>query len=92
MFSDSQSALSIVKNLVHHDRTKHVEIDRHFITKKVETGILEVSYVPSRQQTADVLTKALSQELLEYFKSKLGLVNIYTKLEGECRESYRLAK
>ena len=38
MYCDNQSAISIAKNLVHHDLTKHVEIDRHFIKEKVERG------------------------------------------------------
>ena len=75
--------MGIVKSPVHHDRTKHVEIDRHFITEKVEGGVVDVRYVQSKQQTADILTKALPREQSDHFKSKLGLYNIYTKLEGE---------
>lgn len=36
MMCDSQSTIAIAKNLVHHDKTKHVEIDRHFISEKIE--------------------------------------------------------
>ncbi|CAL1395069.1 unnamed protein product [Linum trigynum] len=83
MYTNSQVGLSIVKNPVHHDRTKHVEIDRHFISEKVEYGVMDVNYVPSRQQISDILTKALARDLLEHFKNKLDLHNKYTKLEEE---------
>ncbi|RVW58950.1 Retrovirus-related Pol polyprotein from transposon RE1 [Vitis vinifera] len=47
MFCDNQSAINIAKNPVHHDRTKHVEIDRHFINEKIEEGIIKMLYVPT---------------------------------------------
>ena len=50
MFSDSQADINISKNPVHHDRTKHVEIDRHFISEKVNNGIVQLSYIPTRLQ------------------------------------------
>lgn len=77
MFCDNQSAISIAKNPVHHDRTKHVEIDRHFIKEKIEEGIIKMLYVPTCLQTADILTKALSRKVFDDLSSKLGLINIY---------------
>ncbi|PON56891.1 hypothetical protein TorRG33x02_295100, partial [Trema orientale] len=51
--------LVLQKNPVHHDRTKHVELDRHFIKEKAEEGILNLIYTPTSSQVADILTKAL---------------------------------
>ncbi|XP_057505369.1 uncharacterized mitochondrial protein AtMg00810-like [Actinidia eriantha] len=59
IWCDNKAAISISHNPVHHDRTKHVEIDRHFIKEKIDEGILKISYVPTTQQAADILTKAL---------------------------------
>ena len=77
LLCDSQSVISIAKNSIHHDRTKHVEIDRNFIREKIEGDVVKPVYIPSNLQTADILTKALPKVDLEDLNCKLCMINIY---------------
>ena len=74
---DNKAAISIAHNPVHHDRTKHVEVDRHFIKEKIEAGLITVNYIPTAHQTADILTKALYKPVFEKLVDKLGMFNVY---------------
>ncbi|RVW94161.1 Retrovirus-related Pol polyprotein from transposon RE1 [Vitis vinifera] len=78
MMCDNQATISIAKNLVHHDRTKHVEIDRHFIIEKVTSETVKLNYVPTKHQTIDILTKALPRPNFKDLTFKLGLYDIYS--------------
>lgn len=74
---DNKSAISIAHNPVQHDRTKHVEIDRHFIKEKLEEGTVRISFVRSENQLADVLTKGIHCSRFMDLTSKLGLIDLY---------------
>lgn len=62
LFYDNKSAIAIAHNPVQHDRTKHVEVDRHFIKEKLEAKIVRFPFVRSEDQLAEVLTKAVSSK------------------------------
>ena len=66
-----------------HDRTKHVEIDRHFIKEKLENEVIKLPHVRSEDQLADTLTKALGTQFFEEVLCNLGVGNPTTQLEGE---------
>ena len=77
MYCDNKAAIGIANNPVQHNRMKHVEIDRHFIKEKLESGIICMSFVTTGQQIADVLTKSLSRLGFETLVNKLDMINIY---------------
>lgn len=78
LYCDNKAAISIRQNPVQHDRTKHVEIDRHFIKEKIDCKDICIPFVPSSQQIADVFTKGLSRSSFEFLVSKLGMIDIYS--------------
>ena len=78
MFCDNKAAISIAENPVQHDRTKHVEVDRHFIKEKIEEGSIEFPYVRSEDQLADILTKAVGARNFSDVLGKLSIGNPVT--------------
>ncbi|CAH9070189.1 unnamed protein product [Cuscuta europaea] len=87
LYCDNKADISIAHNHVLHDRTKHIEVDRHFIKEKIEAGIICTPFVSTKDQTADIFTKGLFRPIFELLISKLGMYGIYIhQLEGECRK------
>ena len=76
LFCDNKAAISIAQNTVQYDRTKHIEIDRHFIKEKIDAGIICTPYVSTKEQTSDILTKGLFRPTFEFLVNKLGMFDI----------------
>ena len=74
---DNKTTIKIAHNLVQHDRTKHVEVDRHFIKENLDQKIKQLLFVRSEDQLADILTKAVSGRAFYNAIDKLGMINIY---------------
>ncbi|GKD41178.1 hypothetical protein Tco_1261385, partial [Tanacetum coccineum] len=73
MYCDSKSAIAISCNPVQHSCTKHIDIRYHFIKEHVEKGKVELYFVGTEYQHADLFTKALPKEHFEYLVHRIGM-------------------
>ena len=77
VYCDNKAAISIAYNPVLHDRTKHIEVDKHFIKENIEKGKICIPYIPTGQQVVDILTKGLHTNQFRALVGKLAMENIF---------------
>nr|GEY71479.1 hypothetical protein [Tanacetum cinerariifolium] len=87
VYCDNVSVIYLSSNPVQHQRTKHIEIDIHFVRDLVATGQVWVLHVPYRYQFADIFTKDLPSALLEEFRSSLSVRCLLAQTARKCCHS-----
>ena len=73
LYCDSKSAIAISCNPVQHSKTKHIRVRYHFIKEHVEEGTVELFFVKTEYQLADLFTKALPKERFEDLVRRIGM-------------------
>ncbi|PWA44879.1 hypothetical protein CTI12_AA522760 [Artemisia annua] len=76
IFCDNTSAIAISNNPVLHQRTKHIDIRYHFIRDHIMNGEIELHFIPTKYQLADIFTKPLDEPTFTRLKAELGMLDI----------------
>ncbi|GKE12126.1 hypothetical protein Tco_1415677 [Tanacetum coccineum] len=80
LYCDNKSAITLCYNNVQHSRAKHTDIRYHFIKEQVENGIVELYFVWTEYQLADIFTKPLPRERFNFLIDKLGMKSMSPKM------------
>ncbi|GKD86715.1 hypothetical protein Tco_1357869 [Tanacetum coccineum] len=73
MYCDNKSAIALCCNNVQHSQSKHIDIRFHFIKEQFENGVVELYFVNTEYHLADIFTKSLGRERIEFLINKLGM-------------------
>ena len=84
IYCDNQSCIKLSANPVFHDRSKHIDIRYHHIRDCVQRRIMMLSYVPTEDQDADILTKVLTRSKFEFHRGRIGVADNPYLAEREC--------
>ncbi|GJS76198.1 retrovirus-related pol polyprotein from transposon TNT 1-94 [Tanacetum coccineum] len=76
LYCDNKSAIALCCNNVQHSRSKHIDIRHHFIREQVENRVVELYFVETNYQLANILTKALQRERFEFLLPRLGMKSL----------------
>ena len=91
MYYNNQVARHLASNPVFYERTKHIEVDCHFIREKVQAGEIETPFVRSHDQLAYIFKKALDKEILQNLFYKLGPLNLFEPKGGVVLRNRKLS-
>lgn len=78
IFCDNKSAIHVAQNPIYHERTKHIELDCHFTREKIEEGVIDLRFIGTKRQLADIFTKAVGENEMGCALVNLGIKNIYS--------------
>ncbi|GKE61184.1 ribonuclease H-like domain-containing protein [Tanacetum coccineum] len=84
VYCDNVSAVYLSSNPMQHQRTKHIEIDIHFVRDLIATGAIRVLHILSRYQYVDIFTKGLPTSFLDEFRTSLSVRSSPVQTAGEC--------
>jgi len=85
IWCDNVSALALAFNPVYHARTKHIEVDYHFVREKVLNKDISLAFISTADQIADVFTKGLPAARFHFLKSKLKVTSSPVSLRGDVK-------
>jgi len=87
IYCDNISSILLANNPVYHARTKHIEVHYHFIREKVLAKEIDLIHVNTKDQIADIFTKALGRDKLKKFRKMLGVLEVDLSLRGSVENS-----
>ncbi len=87
IYCDNISSILLANNPVYHARTKHIQVQYHFIKEKVLTKEIDLIRVSTENQVADIFTKALGTDKLKKFRKMLGVLEVDLSLRGSVKNS-----